>query len=168
MTPPAPDDKLPVHGRVVAAHGRTAIVEDQHRNKISCAMKGKQLRAVCADNVMWRPEQSDAGNGIILEILKRETELARPDSRGRPETVAANMSQLLIVVAPRPAADFSLIDRYLVAAELNGIKAAVIANKTDLGELQLKEFAAIGYPVLGVCAKKPESLDPLRELLTDH
>lgn len=163
-----PDSDNVRTGRIVAAHGRHAIVEDQDRNTFRCVMKGKRLRPVCADDVSWRPQESAGGDGIINAILPRRTELSRPDSRGRSEVIASNMSQIIVVVAPRPVADFSLIDRYLVSVELIGVTAAVVANKNDLGDLDLQEFSDLGYQTVSVCAKDSKSLTDLSALLASH
>jgi len=163
--PRDPNTEMISSGRVVAAYGRHAIVEDSERNRYHCAMKGKRLRAVCADEVHWRLHQTEVGDGIVTEILPRHTELARPDSRGRTEVVAANMTQIVVVVAPRPQPDLSLVDRYLVSAELIGIAAVIVANKSDIGELNLLEFDAIGYHTVSTCAKQPETLQELAKLL---
>ena len=168
MTQTDPDTGTIRTGRIVAAHGRRAIVEDSDRNTFRCGMKGKRLRPVCADDVSWRPHQGEGGNGIVTAILPRRTELSRPDSRGRPEVIASNMTQIVVVVAPRPAADLSLIDRYLVSVELIGVAGAVVANKHDLGDLDLQEFSKLGYKTVSVCAKEPDTLHDLSALLASH
>lgn len=168
MTRSDPACGAPQYGRIIAAYGRHAIVEDQNRKSHRCVMKGKRLRPVCADEVEWNPERSDGGDGLISKILPRHTELSRPDNRGRSEVIASNMTQIVIVVAPRPAPDFALIDRYLVSVELIGVTAAIVANKTDLGDLNLKEFEDLGYPTVSVSAKDPNTLSGLTALLESH
>ena len=160
-----PDIDTMSSGRIVAAYGRHAIVEDSEHNRYHCAMKGKRLRPVCADEVRWQLEQTEVGDGIVTGILPRHTELARPDSRGRREIVASNMTQIVVVVAPRPEPDLSLVDRYLVSAELIGVGAAVVANKSDIETLDLVEFERIGYRTVSTCAKQPDSLVGLAALL---
>jgi ribosome biogenesis GTPase len=76
--------------------------------------------------------------------------LARIDSRGRPEPVAANLTRLLVVAAPSPAPDWIVVDRYLVAAELAGLAGAVVFNKSDLLEdapPRLECYRRAGYAV---------------------
>ncbi|MBT8131108.1 MAG: ribosome small subunit-dependent GTPase A [Gammaproteobacteria bacterium] len=162
------DDELLLTGRVVAAYGRQVIVEDPDRQRFRCKMKGKRMRPVCADDVEWRLEQVEGGDGVVTRILPRRSELARPDARGRAEVIAANITQLVIVVAPKPAADLSLVDRYLVSAELIGVDAVVVANKNDLGSIDLRSFQQIDYATVSVCAKKPASLTALTALMIDH
>ena len=152
-------------GRIVAAYGRRVVVEASSRERYDCVLRGRRLRPVCVDDVRWQATPGGGDDGIVTEIEPRRSELARPDRRGRTEVIAANMTQLVIVVAPRPEADLGLVDRYLAAAELGEIAAVIVANKTDVAALDLDEFAAIGYPVIATSAKQPESLGSLRAAL---
>lgn len=141
-------------GRVVASHGRDAVVVDDSGARIHCRLQGRRLAVVCGDRVRWTPGRTEGGGGIIVEVLPRDTELVRINLRGEREPVAANLTQLLAVVAPVPAPDFGLCDRYLAAAEWAGIKACVVANKSDLPDAEgrlaagLLDFAGLGYPVV--------------------
>ena len=56
----------------------------------------------------------------------------QPTARGGAELVAANLSLLVVVVAPRPAPDLFLVDRYLAAGASAGIATLLLANKADL------------------------------------
>lgn len=152
-------------GRIVAAYGRRVIVEDERRQRYDCVLRGRRLRPVCVDDVAWQATPGDGDDGIVVELKPRRTELARPDRRGRTEVIAANMTQLAVVVAPRPEPDLGLVDRYLAAAELAGLDALVVANKTDIGALDLGEFQAIGYRVVATSAKDHTTLSALRAVL---
>jgi ribosome biogenesis GTPase len=159
-------------GRVVAGFGRRVLVEDETRERHRCLVSGRRLRVICGDNVDWRPAR-DQGDGLVTAIHARDNELARPDSRGRTEAIAANVSQLVVVAAPRPAVDPFILDRYLAAAELMGAEACLVWNKTDLGtagadEDALAEYAAVGYPVFATSAQAGTGLDGLRARLVGH
>ena len=121
-------------GRVVSSHGRDAVVEDATRRRIHCRLQGRRLSVVCGDNVRWIEADTEGAAGLITEVRPRRTELARMNSRGKAEVVAANLTQLVSVIAPLPAPDLGLCDRYLAAAEWAGLKACVVANKSDLPE----------------------------------
>lgn len=114
----------------------------------------------------------DDGDVAVVEVLPRETELTRPDSRGRVEVLAANIDQVVVVCAPEPAPDPFIIDRYLAAAEAMGAAALVACNKIDLPDTDaldvLEEFHAVGYPVLRVSALTDTGLDALRAALAGH
>jgi len=141
-------------GRVVASHGRHAVVLDDAGRQIQCRLHGRRLTVVCGDRVRWTRSPGEGAAGLITEVLPRTTLLARLNLRGQSEPVAANLTQLLCVVAPLPVADFGLCDRYLAAAEWAGLKTCVVANKSDLPDQSgvlaatLAEYARIGYPVV--------------------
>lgn len=141
-------------GRVISSHGRTAVVEDTAHRQIPCRLQGRKLSVVCGDRVQWVEAQTEGAAGLIVEIGPRRTQLARLNLRGETELVAANLTQLATVVAPLPAADLGLCDRYLAAAEWAGLKAFVVGNKSDLPEARdkltpaLEVYATLGYPVV--------------------
>lgn len=141
-------------GRVVSSHGRNAVIEDATHRQIRCRLQGRKLSAVCGDDVRWIAADTEGAAGLIKEIRPRRTELARMNLRGESEVVAANLTQLVSVIAPLPAPDLGLCDRYLAAAEWAGLKACVVANKSDLPEATtllgeaLDCYAALGYPVV--------------------
>ncbi|MCH9026603.1 MAG: ribosome small subunit-dependent GTPase A [Proteobacteria bacterium] len=153
-------------GRVVASYGRRVLIEDDQRKRLNCQLKGRRLKAVCGDHVEWYP---DSHNGVVTAIAARRNELRRPDSRGRVEILAANISQLVVVIAPTPPVDEFLADRYLAAARLMGADSLVVCNKSDLGGVDLAgEYRTIGYPVVSVSAKTSESMESLATALTGH
>jgi len=118
---------------------------------------------VCGDHVMWRPadQSSDA---IVTGILERSNVLERPNQRGRPELIAANLTQLVVVLAPMPAPDFFLADRYLCAAEILGVDALINWNKTDLADslpTELTEYQNLNYPIIPTSTKSGAGVVPL-------
>jgi len=144
------------------------IVEDPSgvRHRAFVARRG--LRIVCGDRVRWSFSGED-GEVAVLDREPRQTELSRPDSRGRAEVLAANIDQVVVVCAPEPAPDPFIIDRYLAAAEVIGAKAIVACNKIDLPTSDavtcLDEFHAVGYPTLRVSVVAQEGLESLRTAL---
>lgn len=156
-------------GRVVAVFGRHVLVEDQEGERHSCILSGRRLRPVCGDRVSWRRPRDDS-DGLVTDIGQRDTELARPSRRGEREVLAANITQVIVVAAPKPLPDPFLVDRYLAAAELAGAQAVLAYNKSDLDPdgagLDLDEFSRIGYPVLRVSARDGTGLEALRRKLT--
>jgi ribosome biogenesis GTPase / thiamine phosphate phosphatase len=158
-------------GRVVASYGKRLIVEDSLGQRRPAFLGRRGLRLVCGDRVRW-VASGDAGEVAVLEVLPRDTELSRPDSRGRVEVLAANIDQVVVVCAPEPTPDPFIIDRYLAAAEVMGAKALVACNKADLPAADavrsLAEFRAVGYPVLRVSALAQEGLAALRSELAHH
>lgn len=154
-------------GLVVARYRRHAIVEDSNGERYQCLIRGRGIKPLAGDEVEWRTESD--GTRVVAHIRPRRSTLTRIDSRGRPEGVAANLSQLAVVAAPSPNPDWYLVDRYLVAAELVGIGAVIVWNKRDLAtELGIEPpaaYAAMGYRVCATSAKDGSGLDRLAELL---
>lgn len=154
-------------GRVVSNHGRDAVIEDGAHRRIRCRLRGRRLAVVCGDHVRWVAQHSEGAEGLITEVEPRTTELARLNGRGATEVVAANLTQLVAVVAALPIPDFALCDRYLAAARWSGLKACVVGNKCDLPDAQaqlgaaLDLYAEIGY---GVIRASKQAVDGVREL----
>jgi ribosome biogenesis GTPase len=76
------------------------------------------------------------------------------------------------MVATTPAPDWAIVDRYLCAAELMGVEAAVIFNKSDLPaadsiEPVLREYGRTGYTTVRCSAKHDEDIAAVSELLRD-
>jgi ribosome biogenesis GTPase len=135
-------------GLVVARYRRHVTVEDRHGRRCLCQIQRRRLQPFVGDRVRWRREPGD--EGTVTSVEPRRSVLERIDKRGRPEIVAANLSQLIVVLAPVPAPDWLVLDRYLCAAEVAGIRGLVAFNKQDLGEPlpeALSTYSRIGYPV---------------------
>jgi ribosome biogenesis GTPase len=146
-------------GTVVARYRRHCLIEDSSGARVSCRLQGRSLSPVVGDRASFRLEAD--GIGILSEIGPRKSTLTRIDSRGRPELVAANLSQLVIVIAPDPTPDWFLLDRYLVAAELGRLAAVIAFNKIDLTESvpqQLDDYLTLGYPQCKVSASQAGGL----------
>jgi len=165
------DPGIQLEGRVVVRHGRNLVVRDSSGRNIHCLFRQNLGEIVCGDRVLW--QQIEGGEGVVVALLERTGTLSRPDYSGRDKPIAANITQLVVVLAPRPEPSGYLLDQYLVAAEHIGIKGAICLNKADLlHESEQKSFRdrfahyeKIGYPVIQVSAKKEHGLDPLLELL---
>lgn len=161
-------------GRIVANYGRRVMVEATNGQRQLCIPKGRRLGLVCGDWVRWTPSQSNHDLGIVLSVRPRTTVLERPNNRGQTETLASNITQLLVVVCHKPMLDPFLIDRYTVASELMGISCVLLWNKIDQIfapsqlQQQLENFQEIGYKLLKTSAKSNQGLEELRQLLAGH
>src|SRR5262245_2867463 len=153
---------------VVAAFGRHLLVRNAAGTELRARPSGRKLSIVCGDRVRCEPES--AHDALIVEVLPRRTLLARANLRGASEPVVANITQLVVVVAPLPAPDFFIVDRYLCAATAAGIAGAIAVNKSDLGESlddsALAAYASAGYSHLACSAKAGAGLDTLKQALT--
>lgn len=159
-------------GCVVEAYGRRVVVARSGGDRISCKVRGRSLEAVAGDQVRVSLEASD-DEWTVIERLPRRNVLCRSDSRGRTESIAANLDQLGVVVAARPACDPFIVDRYLAGASYAGIATLLVVNKLDLpadaGDLSFVEpLRTIGIPVVQVSAHAGTGLDALIAVLSGH
>jgi len=125
--------------------------------------------AAVGDRVRFLP--IDAQTGIIEAVLPRRTRFVRSGFRGREQTLITNLDQLVIVFAcAEPNPDLWRIDRWIAAAESNGLQPLILANKRDrVGEAAFqeafREFARIGYRVIATSAKANLGIEELRTAL---
>jgi ribosome biogenesis GTPase len=149
---------------VVAAYGRRGELATPDGRRLPCLAPSRSLRFVCGDHVTWQPGGND--EALVVAIAPRRGLLERqPDRVGRPEPVAANLTHVLVLLAPEPPPDFELADRYLAAAVLIGAEAAIGWNKTDVAPAlpaELAAYAQAGHPILPLAARSGQGLDALR------
>lgn len=153
-----------MHGRVVAAHGRQYIVETGDGTRLPCFPRGKKSEVACGDEVEFA--RSSADQGVIEKILPRRSLLYRSNEI-RQKLIAANVDQLVVVVASEPAFSDDLVTRALIAAESEDIEVLIALNKCDLTDRlaearrQTAVFTALGYRVLELSAlRHAEDLRP--------
>jgi ribosome biogenesis GTPase len=154
-------------GLVTSSHRRHVVVETHDGRKLRCIVRGRKLRVLVGDEVTIM--HHDDGTTFVDSLADRETLLTRIDARGRPEGVAANVTQIAVVVAPRPAVDWLLVDRYFAAAELEGIVGLLVWNKSDLArsdtDARTSVYAATGYRVIEASAETARGLAALADAL---
>jgi ribosome biogenesis GTPase len=156
---------------VVATYSRRMqlLLPDGHR--VDARIKGKRIKPVCGDRVEAEPIPGEA-DWLITTLCDRRNELTRPNLRGKVEVLAANIDRLLVMAAPAPDPDWSVVDRYLCAAELIDASAAVIFNKADLPASEsvdevLEDYKNIGYQAVRCSAKSGLNIDAVAGLLRD-
>lgn len=162
----------PQFGTVIVRHGANLLVEDAWGRQHQCVPRQHIGEPVCGDQVVWQSCGPSAG--VITAIQPRQTVLSRPTAMGQEKALAANISLLIIVIAPHPPPTGFLIDQYLVAAERIGADALILCNKMDLLDAEaradflegLQHYAAIGYPLLALSLKQTPHLEPLRAHLS--
>ena len=157
---------------VIATYSRRMRLRLDDGAEVNARIKGKKLRPVCGDQVVAEP-LSDEDDWLITAIHERQNELSRPNLRGGKEVLAANVDLLVVVAAATPKPDWFIVDRYLCAAELMKIDAAVIYNKTDIDtsaaiDEVLSVYRAVGYFTLKTSADRKENIDALAELLAEN
>ena len=145
-----------MEGQIVASFGRRHLVELADASTLDCVTRGKRGAIACGDRVTVL--RSSAGKGVIENVGKRTTLLYRSD-RARQKLVAANVTQIAIVVAPLPAFSADLVNRCLAAAEHGGMAALIVLNKVDLPQSAealeaLELYRKLGYRVVALSAKR--------------
>ena len=154
------------HGTVIAAHRRQSLVRTGDASLLRCLARGRALHLACGDRVSFN--RGASGEGVIEAIAPRANEFARA-AQHRRKVIAANLTQVMIMVACEPAWDDELVCRMLVAAEDAGLPAVLVLNKSDLEELRagalarLEPFRGLGYPLVEIAARR--DAEPLRAYL---
>jgi ribosome biogenesis GTPase len=156
-------------GLVVAAHGRHFVVETPEARRLICHPRGKKSDCVVGDRVRWQPAGDE---GVIEHIEPRRNLLFRQDE-WRTKSFAANLDQLMVLVAGEPMFSESQLSRALIAAESAGIPSCIVLNKTDLpaaaaARERLRPYRAMGLHVLELSLKagREEALAMLKPALS--
>lgn len=141
-------------GLVVAAHGRHFVVETPEGRGLICHPRGKKSDCVVGDRVRWQPAGDE---GVIEHIETRRNLLFRQDE-WRTKSFAANLDQLMVLVAGEPMFSEHQLSRALIATASAGIPACIVLNKTDLAAAEaarerLQPYRAMGCSVLEVSLK---------------
>lgn len=158
-------------GLVVATYSRRMGLRLSDGKEVDARIKGKRLRPVCGDHVEAEPIPNET-DWLITRIHERSNELRRPNLRGKIEVLAANIDRLLVMAAGTPQPDWAIVDRYLCAAELISVAAAVVYNKSDLPVVSsldevLADYDRIGYVTVRCSAKSGDNLESVSSLLSD-
>ena len=115
-------------GLIVANYGRHFLVETTTGERVICHSRGKKSEGVVGDRVKWR---ASADEGTIEKIEARRNLFYRRDEI-RTKSFAANLDQVLILIAAEPAFSSHQLSRALVAAEAERITPLIAINKSDL------------------------------------
>jgi len=161
-----------LRARVIAAHGQLLRVRTGAGEEAMARSPGRDTPVVCGDLVQC---EFDARHEElrIVGLEPRSGALYRSNARGKGELIAANLTLLLVVVAPLPIPDFYVVDRYLAAARCAGIRAGVLLNKIELGsdpaiDQEMLAYAQLGLDTQRVSALASTGIAELRTLLREH
>lgn len=142
-------------GLVVAGHGRHVWVEKPDGTRLICHPRGKKNQTVVGDRVLWQATQDE---GTIEKVQERKNLFYRQDEI-RTKSFAANLDQLLILIAAEPEFSESQLTRALIAAEAQQIRPIVALNKRDVAEpfarawARLQVYADMGYELVPLALK---------------
>jgi len=149
-------------GLVVAGFGRHVLVEKVDGERVICHPRGKKGQAVVGDRVRWLPSEDE---GTIEKVEPRDNLFYRQDEL-RTKSFAANLDQVLILMAAEPEFSENQLTRALIAAEATGIRPVIALNKSDLTEpfgrawAKLAPYRAMGYQMLSLAIKPKAEDDP--------
>lgn len=154
-----PEDRLNglERGLIIAAHGRQYLVEFADGSTRLCFPRGKKSELACGDRVGVMA--TGDGQGVVEQVGDRRSLLYR-SNEFRQKLIAANVTQIVIVVATEPSFSDVLITRCLVAADSQAIKPLIVLNKCDLADAlpQARQALAIyrelGYAVVELSARE--------------
>lgn len=148
-------------GTIIKGIGGFYYVRDADGEITECKARGKfrkeRILPMIGDEVEAEVKN---GKGTITEIYPRRTKLIRP--------AVANIDAVVIVAAAKsPDPNTALIDRMLVNAEINGIRAVVCINKSDLADSCSLEsiYKNAGYETAAVSAATGEGIDRLFSMI---
>lgn len=142
-------------GLVVAGFGRHVLVELASGERLICHPRGKKNQALVGDRVRWLPTEDE---GTIEKVEERRNLFYRQDEL-RTKSFAANLDQVLILIAAEPEFSESQLTRALIAAEAARIPPIIALNKSDLAEpfvrawTKLAPYRAMGYQMLPLAIK---------------
>ncbi len=157
------------HGLIICRYSKHFEVEalegDDQGFVHRCVARNNLGTLVAGDKVVWRAGSDKTG--VIESRLERSSILERPDNFGNLKAVAANINQMLIVIACEPAPQPNLIDRYLVAAELMNIRPVLVLNKADLINSEntcdlstlLERYSKLGYQTTKIISSRHQKAE---------
>jgi ribosome biogenesis GTPase len=161
---------------VLVSHGSHGVVEGPGGERLECLFRRSVGRPLCGDRV--EITQAAGQSAVVTAILPRRNEFVRAGSQGQRQAIAANLDQVLIVVAPTPEPSRDLVERYLVAVHSLGISPLIVLNKAermataslaaDSPLRRLQEYVELGYPVLETSCKGAPGIDRLPPALESH
>jgi len=140
-------------------------VRDAAGRRLPARPFGRSLAVVCGDEVMCRPDPLHDELHVV-EVLPRRSALYRANLRGGTEPVVANLTRLLVVLAPVPVPDPFVVDRFLAAAESAHVGATLVVNKEELGvddalAAELAAWEQAGYGAVRCSARTGSGTDAL-------
>jgi ribosome biogenesis GTPase / thiamine phosphate phosphatase len=148
-------------GLVVASFGRHCMVQSPDGSRTLCHPRGKKSQVVVGDHVQWLPSEDE---GTVEKVDTRRNLLYRQDEI-RTKEFAANLDQVLILIAAEPEFSEHQLTRALIACEAAKITPIIALNKSDLPEpfelawQRLAPYRHMRYGVLPLCLRLSGDVD---------
>lgn len=155
---------MTIKGTIVAAHGRQYRVQLPAGETLLCFTRGKKSEVACGDRVTV----GRSGDQGVIEAIEPRNSLLYRSNAFKEKLIAANVTQIVVVVATEPSFSDELVTRCLVAAESQDLQTLIVLNKIDLADRlhaargALAPFAGLGYRIVELSARDgAEALRPL-------
>lgn len=117
---------------VISHMGYNIIVQTRPDAPMLACDWRQNIGAVCAGDQVLITEQAGDANPIIEAILPRKTVIEKQNVYRGAKPFASNIDQILVIITHEPMFQPSLLDRYIVMANVVGIDCLVYFNKTDI------------------------------------
>ena len=163
---------------VLVSYGAQGVVLLPDGERKRCKFRRKVGRPFCGDRVLVG--RADDASLVVESILPRDNCFVRADEHQRQHVIAANLDQVLIVVAAAPLPSRDLMERYLLAVHSLGIEPIIVLNKTDLEVAadetaagakvlaHMPDYEALGYTVIRTSCKTEPGITGLKSVLKDR
>ena len=175
------EDVPGLKGPVAAVYGNRCLVLTAE-GEVKCALRGKFLTRDTEDRTPLAVGDEVTisvlapGEGAVEAVKGREKCLYRRDARVSrfAHVIAANVDAVAVVASIRnPEIKVGLVDRYLLACEIEGIEPMLVIAKADLGrEEEIEDFrrlySSAGVRPLVTSIIDGRGLDELREAIAER
>ena len=156
---------MPQTAQIITSYGRRYIVRTTDQHTYEASTRSKRTDYACGD---WVSIQIINGEQAVIESVQPRQSLLYRQDAWKSKLIAANVTQLLIVVAAEPSPSEALLQRALIAAEAAHIRAVIVINKADLPSTaalqeKLSFYAQLGYEIITLSALG--NVDNLRDQL---
>jgi ribosome biogenesis GTPase len=169
--------KSPADGLILVSYGSHGLVHLDDGRRLPVKYRRQVGRPFCGDRV--RISSSGEEAGVVEIIHPRKNHFLRADQQQREHIVAANLDQVLIVIAPRPLPSRDLAERYLLAVHSLGIEPVLVLNKVDIVDYDqnaagadvlrhLDDYRSLGYTVIETSCKTEPGISQLNSLIENR
>lgn len=160
---------------MLVSYGSHGVVMLDDSKRAQCKFRRNVGRPYCGDRVMVA--RADDESLVVESIQPRKNCFMRADERLGRQTIAANLDQVVIVIATRPLPSRDLVERYLLAVHSLGIEPVIVLNKVDLEPVEdehaerlkvlehMPDYESLGYTVVRTSCKATPGVDQLKPLL---
>ncbi|HPU50335.1 MAG TPA: ribosome small subunit-dependent GTPase A [Burkholderiaceae bacterium] len=141
---------------VEARHGHRLLVLTDDGRSLIAVMRGRKADVAVGDRVSIG--ELGAGQAVIEKVEPRRNLIRRSDA-WKAKSLAANIDQAAVVIAPSPPFSDDLLSRVMIEARTQDVSVALLVNKSDLGtqraaiEPRIALYKSLGYEVFECSAK---------------